>query len=119
MKKYLLTIATFCFLAPVSFAQSNAVAGTWEGKLDVGVTLRLVFHIQETPDHLLKAIADSPDQSVAGIKCDTAIMKGDSIRIEMHSANAFFTGKLISDSIINGNFTQLGRSVVLVLKRGE
>jgi pimeloyl-ACP methyl ester carboxylesterase len=119
MRKYLLTILTLFFLTSISFAQSKPIIGTWQGTLDVGVSLRLVFHIEETPDHLLKTTADSPDQSVVGIKCDTTIMNGDSIRIEMHGANAFFTGKLISESIIDGNFTQLGRTVVLVLKKGE
>ena len=71
MKKYLLLITTL-FFALCSQGQSNArYYGIWEGKLNVGVDIRLVFHIKDDGHGGLHASADSPDQSAYGLKCDT------------------------------------------------
>src|SRR5882724_3744709 len=102
MKKF---FSTACFFAWVTglFAQSNNnFTGIWEGKLNVGVELRIIFHIKENGTGGLFSTADSPDQSAYGMKCDTTFVIAGSLTIEMHDLNASFTGKLINDSTIEG-----------------
>jgi len=99
-------------------AQSNSrFIGTWSGTLNVGVELRIVFHIKDTATGL-SASADSPDQSAYGLKCDTIIISGDQLSIEMRALRASVSGKLVNDSTIEGKFNQ-GRDVPLILKKGE
>ncbi len=116
--KYLLGILILSALATTtSVAQAiTRFTGTWEGKLDVGVELRIVFHIKENGKGALTATADSPDQGALGLKCDTAIVFSETLTIEMKDLNARFTGKLVNDSVIDGNFTQ-GAEIPLVLKK--
>jgi uncharacterized protein len=89
--------------------------GAWEGKLNAGVELRIVFHIKEA-DGRLHTTADSPDQSAYGLKCDTTFINSGNLTIEMHGLNATFTGKQVNDSTIEGTFTQ-GVGLPLTLYR--
>jgi uncharacterized protein len=117
MIRSLLTIF-FLFTELAGMAQlQNKVIGTWEGKLNIGPGLRIVFHFEETSAGSVKATADSPDQSVFGLKCDTVIFLDDVIRVEMHAQNAVFSGRLLTDSILNGTFTQ-NAAYPLALKKG-
>ena len=102
-----------------SFAQSgNKLIGTWQGTLNVGIELRIVFHIAEDGKGGFTSTADSPDQSAYGLKCESTIIKDNDVTIEMTSLNASFTGKLINDSTIDGSFTQ-GGEFPLLLKKTE
>src|SRR5688500_7207537 len=100
MKRSLLTILLlFAVLAGMAQAQTKII-GTWEGKLNIGPGLRIVFHFEETTTGSVKAVADSPDQSAYGLKCDTVILQDEVIRVEMHRQNAIFSGRLTNDSIL-------------------
>ena len=92
--------------------------GTWEGKLNVGVELRVVFHIKDSSNGSLTTTADSPDQSAYGMPCNSTSVKENEITIEMEKLNASYTGKLVNDSTIEGIFTQ-GADVGLILKKVE
>lgn len=106
-------------LSFAGYAQpASKFSGTWEGTLNVGTQLRIVFHIQEKPGGTLWASADSPDQSAYGLKCDTSFINNNGITIEMHALRASFTGKLTSDTTIDGTFTQ-GIELPLSLKKVE
>jgi pimeloyl-ACP methyl ester carboxylesterase len=94
----------------------NKFTGIWEGKLNLGVELRIVFHIKEDGKGGLLSTADSPDQAAYGLKCDSTSLNADAITIEMHDLKASFTGKLLNDSTIVGVFTQLA-DVPLILKK--
>jgi len=112
----ILLASAFSFHASAQYVSNYP--GDWEGLLDVGVKLRIVFHIRMTDDHALKATADSPDQSAFGMKCDTAFVSDNGIIIEMRNLRASFKGKLIDDSKITGTFTQ-GKDFPLELKRSK
>src|SRR5215510_10946025 len=43
------------------------LAGAWEGKLEAGITLRIVFHFDKGADGKYTAKMDSPDQGANGI----------------------------------------------------
>lgn len=87
------------------FSQQNVV-GIWEGKLDVGISLRIVFHIDQQADGSFKGTMDSPDQNVKGIPCSNVIAKGDSLTIEVKTINGNYKGLFIKDSTINGSWSQ-------------
>ena len=119
MKKHFF-IATFFLFALSSGvnAQASKFNGDWLGTLNVGVELRVVFHIKETGPNSFITTADSPDQSAYGMKCDSTGISGNSITIVMSSLNATYTGKLVNDSTIDGTFTQQA-SFPLVLKKTD
>jgi uncharacterized protein len=104
-------------LCSLKAQETRRFVGTWEGILNVGVELRLVFHIREGKAGALESTADSPDQSAFGIPCDETRVSGETITIEMKSLNASFTGKLMNDSTISGVFNQVAE-VPLQLKKG-
>ncbi len=118
MKKILLlTVNILLTIASNSFAQSTTkFTGTWEGKLDVGVELRIVFHIKENGKGGLVSSADSPDQSAYGLKCDTTTISGNTIRIEMKALGASYSGELMTDSTIDGLFTQRAETALNLKK---
>ena len=118
MKNKFIFALLLLLTAQFVFGQPVKVAGTWEGKLNVGIELRIVFHIKLQADGSLKSTADSPDQSAFGLKCDTTILSGNELNIQMIDLGASFTGKMINDSTIEGVFTQ-GSDLPLTLKKVE
>ena len=117
MKKILLP-ALILFSSVRLNAQSVNPAGTWEGVLNVGVELRIVFHIKDGGDGKLKASVDSPDQSAFGLAVDSVYFDGINISLFMNAMQASYTGKLVSDSLITGEFRQ-GTGFPLDLKKVE
>ncbi len=117
-KKIIPAIA-FLFISLLSLAQpSGKFIGTWEGTLNVGIELRIVFHIAEDGKGGFITTADSPDQSAYELKCDVTTITNADLIIKMLELDASFTGKLINDSTIEGLFTQRA-AFPLVLKKTE
>lgn len=83
--------------------------------MNVGVELRVVFHIREENNTIITT-SDSPDQSVFGIPTDETVITGNEIVITMKKMNATFRGKMTSDSVIEGALTQ-GIEIPLQLKK--
>ncbi len=76
-----------------------------------------MFHIVNTADGLT-ATLDSPDQGAKGIPTTSVTREGASLKIEVKSLGGAFEGKIATDlSTIDGNFTQLGSTHPLILKR--
>ncbi len=117
MKKILFT---FLLLATINtaFAQ-NKFIGSWEGKLEVGVSLRLVFNVAVNNEGVYTATMDSPDQSAFGVPCETVTVNNNTITITLGKGSIKYEGTLENDNLINGTFTQ-GQSFQLVLtKKGS
>lgn len=115
--KNLITIILLLTVFINANAQSGAAyQGSWGGTLHVGQDLRIVFHIKDNGKGGLVTTADSPDQSALGLKCDTTWVSSDGITIQMRAMNASFTGKLQSDSVLEGTFRQ-GMDFPLTLKK--
>ena len=106
IRNFLSTLISFGIVINIAAQPANKFTGIWEGKLNVGIELRIVFTIKENGQGGLVSSADSPDQSAYGLKCDTTSLNAGTITIEMNDLKAFFTGKLLNDSTINGTFTQ-------------
>ncbi|MBK8953694.1 MAG: alpha/beta fold hydrolase [Chitinophagaceae bacterium] len=104
MKKLILVALVLICSIPFLYAQTGKFHGIWEGKLNLGVELRIVFHITDSSGQL-HASADSPDQNAFGLTCDSVFTGGNnSIFIKMKALGASYTGKLTSDSVIEGKF---------------
>ena len=109
-KLFFLTVLSL-FSLSVS-GQNERFTGTWEGTLQAGVDLKIVFHIAKDG----KVKADSPDQSAFGLPCSDAIINQNEIRFEITEVKASYTGKLVNDSTMEGIFTQ-GVDLPLTLKK--
>src|SRR5690349_20172731 len=115
MKKSILII--FISLATLNaFSQNKSFNGIWLGKLNVGVELRIVFNFTTDEKGSIKATLDSPDQAAYGIKCDTMIVTGNEVTVQIKMIQGSYTGKLINDSTIDGTFKQ-GTEFPLQLKK--
>ncbi|UKJ06424.1 alpha/beta hydrolase family protein [Solitalea lacus] len=106
MKKKLSFILGFIHLISFSYAQQVDISGDWFGGVDVGVFLRISFHITKT-ENGLKATMDSPDQKAFGIPVDEVTVLGDSIRLKINRINFSYHGSFNpSQQTIQGKFSQ-------------
>ena len=99
-------------------AKASDIDGTWMGSLDTGaLKLRVVFHILNTEDGLT-ATMDSPDQGMKGMPASSVTRNGTSVKIEAKGIGGVFEGTIAADqSSIDGNWSQGGSSLPLLLKR--
>jgi dienelactone hydrolase len=110
------TIALLC--AAVAIASAAGIAGSWQGRLTVpGGSLSVVFNITEKSDQTLAATMDSPDQGAKGIPVDEVRLTGDSVMLKASSIGGSYAGKLLSDSAIDGTWTQGGGAFPLAMTR--
>jgi len=118
MKHKIITLFSWIVLCAAASGQPAKFTGIWQGKLNVGIELRIVFHIKEAGKGSYETTADSPDQGAFGLTCENTDVKDNEVVITMTSLNASFTGKLVNDSTIEGTFTQ-GADIPLQLKKIE
>jgi len=99
-------------------AKPSDIDGTWMVSLDTGaVKLRVVFHILNTEDGLT-AMMDSPDQGMKDLSASSVTRNGASLKIEAKGIGGVFEGTIAADqSSIDGNWSQGGSSLPLLLKR--
>lgn len=112
--KTLLFISLILFTIKIT-AQNHNVAGTWQGKINVGIDLRIVFHFKDSAG-IAVGTSDSPDQGVKGIMLSNIIVRNDSLLFDVPEVKGSYAGKIINDTTINGQLTQ-GRSIDLILKK--
>jgi len=101
-------------------AKPSDIDGAWMGSLDTGsIKLRVVFHIVNSADGLT-ATMDSPDQGMKGLPTTSVTRDGSTLKIEAKKLGGVFEGKISSDlSTIDGNWSQGGGTMPLVLKRAK
>jgi uncharacterized protein len=97
---------------------ASDIDGDWMGTLDAGgAKLRLVFHIFNTAEGL-KATMDSLDQGAKGIPMTSVSRDATSLVMELKPIDGKFAGKISADkATIEGNWTQKGQSLPLLLTR--
>ena len=116
MKKLLSLFAIL--LATTSYAQ-NRIDGVWTGKLNACTqTLTIVIHVSHDSNGNAISSLDSPDQGANDIPAKVDYCSSDSIAISIANLGASFKGHL-NGTEINGEFSQMGYSFPLNLKRGE
>ena len=114
MRNSILIIATLLSVTTLS-AQKKYV-GLWEGKMNVGVEVRIVFKISLAEANKLTASFDVPDQGLKDVKVSSVEIINDSLKLEISQFNASYAGILENDSLINGRFQQQ-MSMPLQLKK--
>ncbi|MCO4291454.1 alpha/beta fold hydrolase [Solitalea sp. MAHUQ-68] len=119
MKKTLFLIALVAVFFNHAWAQNNTIAGTWHGAVNVGIQLRIDFHISNEAG-LLKATMDSPDQKAYGIEVDEINLKADTLKLKINRIGFTYSGIYSEDKqIIEGKFSQGGLVKELNLSRNE
>jgi uncharacterized protein len=103
MKNIILSVVLLSTVRLLS-AQSSFV-GTWEGKLNAGMELRLVFHVSKDNGEFTGSM-DCPDQGLKGVRASKLMLTSDSIYFEIDQFKAVYKGRLDNDSIIAGAFHQ-------------
>jgi len=102
MKKILvLYLAMFSFK---TYAQQT-YNGLWAGKIVGAVEIQMAFRISTEADSLT-ATLDVPDQGIKNLKVRSVSLLNDSIKIEIAQFNAFYIGRMVNDSTINGTLHQ-------------
>ena len=109
----LLAVAATAFFGPVPMikvrAQATAqnIAGTWQGTLNAGRDLRIVFKISKADDGDYTAVTYSIDQGGDGIPVNKITLDGATIKMTLTMIGGSYEGKVSSDGkTITGNWTQ-------------
>ena len=116
MKKNILLMA-FVVAISSSFGQVS-FEGIWQGKVNVGMDLRVVFIIRQDDNQKFTATMDLPDQGLNGIISTDVIVNNDSLVINIKEFQGSYSGKLINQNTIDGNWKQ-GITTVLQLNKVE
>jgi len=114
MKKYIL-FSVLLFAAYELKAQMGVI-GIWEGKMNAGVELRMIFHFYKDEKNQMAATMDCPDQGIKDVKANSFKIENDSVYLEISQFHVKYSGKFIGDSIIIGNFEQ-GSSLPLTFRK--
>lgn len=112
-----LQLAAACMALSLSASAQSKLPGNWEGEMNVGQKVRLVFKVKEA-EGKLSATMDSPDQGVTGIPVGNTSMNADSVLFDLSNAGIQYTGLLSGDEI-QGVWKQAGRNFPLVMKRTD
>lgn len=109
MKK--IAIFILCLFPMIElYAQlSGQLTGSWQGILQVGKGLRMVFHFSKNATDQWSASFDSPDQYATGIACSDVHVEGDSLHLQIPAAKGSFRGLFLTDSTIRGEWKQMAR----------
>jgi bla regulator protein blaR1 len=101
-----------------SVAHAQNLAGNWQGTLQAGQDLRLVFVIANGDANTLRATMYSIDQSPQGIPVTSIARQGATVRMSIAAIGVTFDGTLSADgNTIAGTFTQGGRPLSVTLAR--
>ena len=121
MKSLLRLVFLLVLLSAVApHAQTQNLAGQWQGALQVGKELRLVFILAPTGQgNALSATMYSIDQGAQSIAA-TVTVQGGTVRLSVAPAGISYEGKLAADgNSIVGTFTQGPGNLPLTLTRAN
>jgi hypothetical protein len=105
-------------VTPAKPVNTAALAGHWQGDLDLGLAaLYLIVHI-ESAHGKLKAFLESPDQGGATVAADRAAIEDGYLTVKWDSLDAVYRARIDSDpDTLDGSFTQRGMPGALKLRR--
>jgi len=100
---------------------NNIICGIWQGVIKTsGFELQMIFTISQNTDSIFIVTLDVPEQNAIGIPVDKVNIDSNSVHLEITPVEAVFNGKYIKDGeTIDGQWTQGGMSLPLVLKRSD
>lgn len=115
--RFILLLLVFQISAAFCLGQKK-ITGLWEGKLAVGVDLRLVFNFSIDENNKLKMVLEMVDQQ-STVPASEVTFSGDTVYVEIKDANVKYEGVVDTDSTIKGSWKQAGMSLPLNLKKIE
>jgi alpha/beta superfamily hydrolase len=107
-----------CLLATIGTYAQSAFTGIWEGKMNAGVEITMIFHISQDASKNFIVTIDCPEQGLRGVKASSVTVSHDSLNWEMKQFGASYSGKLKGDSALIGTLKQ-GVSLTLNMKKVE
>ncbi len=116
MNKILLFLMLFLSL---SVEAQSPFAGNWEGKLNVGPGLRIIFHVTEDAAGNYTTTMDSPDQGATGLAVEKTEVKGDSLFLNIAVVGGKYAGKLSDGKTLSGELHQGQHAMALNLVKTE
>jgi uncharacterized protein (TIGR03435 family) len=117
MKK--MTLWAFALAAlPLSPLSAQGLTGTWQGTLQDGKDLRIVFKISMSEKDALKGIMYNVDQDPLPLPASVVTLRGLIVKISFPGIGGTYDGKLDADGkSIAGTWTQGPKPVPLILTR--
>ena len=101
-------------------AQTPSITGTWQGTLNVGKELRLVFNISNATGGGLAAMMYSIDQGAQGLPASAVTLQGTTVRMTFPGLGGTYEANMSADgSTIAGNWMQGGKTLPLTLVRAK
>lgn len=101
-------------------AQEVASVESWHGALDLGMgKLNISFAIKSMSDGSQVCTMDVPDQGVKDFPVVLSRNDDHNLSISIASLNAWYEGRKLSSTSIEGTFTQNGIALPLNLKQGS
>jgi uncharacterized protein len=98
-------VILFAIVLAGSFATAQTeFTGIWEGKINAGVEIRIIFQISYDTSKKVIGTMSVPEQGLKNVST-TVDINGDSIHIGVAQLQSKYSGQLRGDSII-GNFHQ-------------
>jgi pimeloyl-ACP methyl ester carboxylesterase len=119
MNKLLISLLLVMFSPFQSIEQTDErITGNWSGKLDLpGQKLEIIFKIATDENGKLNTKMDVPAQGAKDLPVSGTTVNGDSLKLSVTMIMGEFLGKIVSDSIIQGNWAQSGAIFPLILKK--
>ncbi|MEP6927729.1 MAG: hypothetical protein ABI834_08835, partial [Ginsengibacter sp.] len=114
--KVIIIFLSLLFTKSVSAQSTSRLFGTWEGKINVGISLRLVFIFANNGTGKITGTSYSPDQGNQPIPCSEIIVRSDSAFFSIESLKVTFAGNFKNDTLISGVLTQ-GKNFDLTLSK--
>ena len=121
MNKRFISLLIFLLTSFTLFSQTNIkIVGNWSGKLDLpGAKLEIIFKISADENGKLITKMDVPMQGAKDLPVSETIVLEDSLKLSVAMIMGKFSGRIISDSIIEGIWKQSGATFPLILKKTE
>ncbi|MCU0457051.1 MAG: alpha/beta hydrolase [Bacteroidales bacterium] len=92
--------------------------GSWLGRIPAGgINLRVVFNLKAEGRDSLSVTLESPDQGAGVFKIGPVIIEGRTINIKAPLLLGEYRGKVVSDTLIEGTWSQAGRTAGLNLAK--
>lgn len=114
-------IVLACSLAVAAGPEPKPVVGSWQGVLPNGMggQIRVVLHVQQSADGVLKATMDSPDQNnTTGIPVAKVTFENPKVALEVTAVAGSYEGTLSpAGNEITGTWRQNGQELALAFKR--
>jgi uncharacterized protein (TIGR03435 family) len=110
------TLALVALMHGAAFAQT--LGGNWQGTLQAGRELRVVFTISNADGGGLRGVMYSIDQGAQAVPVSAVTLQGTTVRMSIAPIGGAFEGTLSADGAsISGTWTQGGAPQPLTLRR--